>query len=284
MRSPCQCPGTARSLASAGRWLISTSGVTNFLPRLCVRARGTRSARPVRKHAVSSRRSAPRPWTCKAWQIASCEMRMDSASGKSGGSRLAICSGLCDLAQRRSFRRPCRRPIQRTSGPCSDLPSTVVTVPASRSCTYCLNASPAASLATFGRRARRSACHCAVVARYPSRPLRVAALRRSSREIADGARPSRRAASRTPAPCARSTAISSRSANDKYRPGRGVRLTGRIPPLSRNQRVPTAGDTPASMPASSPGIPFAIAAQNRCRCSRRATGGRPGERIAGRPA
>ena len=55
IRSPSQCPGTARSAASAGRSLIITSGVTNFLPRPRVRARGTRSARPVRRHAVSSR-------------------------------------------------------------------------------------------------------------------------------------------------------------------------------------------------------------------------------------
>jgi putative transposase len=67
IRSPSQCPGTARSAASAGRWLIRISGVTNFLPRPRVRARGTRSARPVRRHAVSSRRSAPRPWTYRAW-------------------------------------------------------------------------------------------------------------------------------------------------------------------------------------------------------------------------
>jgi predicted TIM-barrel fold metal-dependent hydrolase len=47
--------------------LIMISGVTNFLPRPRVRARGTRSARPVRRHAVSSRCSAPRPWTYRAW-------------------------------------------------------------------------------------------------------------------------------------------------------------------------------------------------------------------------
>ena len=46
------------------------------------------------------------------------------------------------------------------------------------------------SFAGFGRRARRSACHCAVEARYSRRPLRVAALRRSSLEIVDGERPS----------------------------------------------------------------------------------------------
>ena len=63
MRSPSQCPGTARSSASAGRWLTITSGATCDLPRPRLRARGTRSARPVRRQAVSSRRSAPRPWT-----------------------------------------------------------------------------------------------------------------------------------------------------------------------------------------------------------------------------
>ena len=56
IRSPSQCPGTARSAASAGRWLIITSSVMKPLPRSPTRARGTRSARPVRRHAVSSRR------------------------------------------------------------------------------------------------------------------------------------------------------------------------------------------------------------------------------------
>ena len=63
--------------------------------------------------------------------------------------------------------------------------------------------------------ARRSACHCAVVARYSSLPLCVAAFRRTSREIVDGARRSRRAIARPLAPWARRMAISSRSANDR---------------------------------------------------------------------
>lgn len=67
IRSPSQCPGTALSATSAGRSLIMSSGVMNFLPRALMRARGTRSARPVRKHALRSRRSAPRPWTYTAW-------------------------------------------------------------------------------------------------------------------------------------------------------------------------------------------------------------------------
>ena len=56
-----------------------------------------------------------------------------------------------------------------------------------------------------------------------------------------------------------------------------------MPPLPRNHRDPTAGDTPAATPASSLDNPSAIASENRCRCSRRATGGRPGDRIAACP-
>jgi hypothetical protein len=60
MRSPSQWPGTARSAASAGRWLIMISGETKVLPRPRVRALGTRNTRPVRKQAVSSRRKTPK--------------------------------------------------------------------------------------------------------------------------------------------------------------------------------------------------------------------------------
>src|SRR5215212_9511674 len=56
-----------------------------------------------------------------------------------------------------------------------------------------------------------------------------------------------------------------------------------MPPPSRNHRVPTAWDTPHTTAASSLDTPSAIAFQNRCRCSRRATGGRPGDRIGGLP-
>src|SRR5436309_6043335 len=56
-----------------------------------------------------------------------------------------------------------------------------------------------------------------------------------------------------------------------------------MPPACRNHRTPTAGDTPASAAASSLAHPAAIAAQNRRRSSRRATGGRPGDRSASRP-
>ena len=57
-----------------------------------------------------------------------------------------------------------------------------------------------------------------------------------------------------------------------------------MPPHSRNQRVPTAGDTPAATAASSLDRPRATSSQNLCRCSRRPTGGQPGERIRRRRA
>src|SRR4051794_41948406 len=56
-----------------------------------------------------------------------------------------------------------------------------------------------------------------------------------------------------------------------------------MPPAFLNHRVPTAGDTPASTAAASLATPAAIAAQNRRRSSRPATGGRPGENRGARP-
>src|SRR3954447_14363891 len=219
--------------------------------------------------------------------MASWLTRMVSSSGKSSRKRRAICSGLQAVAQRRSCRRPCRRPFHGTTGPRTAAPFGAITRPASRSCTERRSGSLIASLADFGRRADRSACHCAVMARYARAPLRVAALRRSSREIVDGARSSRRAIWRTPCRCARQSAISSRSANDRERPDSGfddgARWDGGMPPALRNQRAPTAGDTPAPTAASSLEHPAAMAAQNRWRSSRRATEGRPGEGKALRP-
>jgi hypothetical protein len=134
-------------------------------------------------------------------------------------------------------------------------------------------------LETFGRLARRSACHCAVVARYSKRKVRVEALRRNSLEIVDGDRFSRRAIARTPTRWARRIAISSRSANERQRPDSGANEIGGIPPPSRNHRLPTACEIPAAAAASSLDQPAAIASQNRCRSSRRAVDGRPGDHI-----
>src|SRR3954464_14085657 len=208
-------------------------------------------------------------------------MRMVSSPGKSIRRRREICPGLHALAHRRCCRRPCRRPFQATAGPPTAARHGGAPAPDRRSCTYVRRAAVVASLALFGRRAARSACHCAVLARYSSPPLRVAALRRNSREIVDAARPSRRAISRMPWPCARHSPISSRSANTRYRSdggfADGASVVGGMPPASRNQRAPTAGDTPASIAAASLARPAAIAAQNRRRFSRCATPGRPGD-------
>ena len=208
-------------------------------------------------------------------------IRIVASPGKSSRRRREICCGLHARAQRRFCRRPCRRPFQDTAGPGTGAPSGVTTAPASRSCTYVRKAVFTASFACFGRRAARSACHCAVVARYSRPPLRVAALRRSSRDTVDADRSKRRATSRTPKPCTRRIASSSRSANDRYRPDGafddGPSAAGGMPPASRNHRAPTAGDTPAHTPAFSLDWPAAIAVQNRRRSSHRATGGRPGD-------
>ncbi len=130
--------------------------------------------------------------------MASWEIRIEGSSGKLSANRLAICSGLHDLAQRRSLRGPWWRPIHRMSGPGTGPPSARVITPERRSLTYSRSCSFAASLDTLGRLARRSACHWAVEARYSRRYVRVEALRRSSREIVEGSRPRRRAISRTP--------------------------------------------------------------------------------------
>src|SRR5690606_15916277 len=92
----------------------------------------------------------------------------------------------------------------------------------------------------------------------------------------------RRAISRTPTFCARSSAISSRSENDRYRPEGGERSKSGIPPECLNQRDPTAGDTPQAAAASSVDSPFATSTQNR-RSNSRLNPGRPGENISGLP-
>ena len=112
--------------------------------------------------------------------------------------------------------------------------------------------------------------------------LRVAALRRSSRDIVDGDLPIRIAICRMLIPCARMTAMSSRSEKDRYLPDTGASSIGGIPPACRNQRVPTGPDTPHATAASSLVSPRAICTQNARSRSRR-TGGRPGDSITARP-
>ncbi|MDP9461898.1 MAG: hypothetical protein M3Q22_17130 [Actinomycetota bacterium] len=58
--------------------------------------------------------------------------------------------------------------------------------------------------------------------------------------------------------------------------------SGGIPPPWRNHRDPTGADIPHATAASSLDNPAAIRRQN-CRSTSRRGGGRPGERIGGRP-
>ena len=90
----------------------------------------------------------------------------------------------------------------------------------SLACTHSRSPASPASFAVFGRRARSSACACAASARYLPRSRCYGA---TSRLTVDGARPSRAAIARTDSPAASPTAISSRSATDRYRPHRPPR-------------------------------------------------------------
>src|SRR6266851_1236472 len=141
---------------------------------------------------------------------------------------------------------------------------------ASRAWTQPRSRSFPASFAVFGRRARNSACACAATARYP--PCR-GLLRRISRLTVDGARPSRAAITRSGSPAATPTAISSRSATDRYRPPAGPGPLPFTPPAARNQ-ASAAPPPPAATAASRHGSPARTASQKTSR-SARGTGSRP---------
>src|SRR3984957_6908511 len=64
--------------------------------------------------------------------MASWLMRMVASSAKSTGRRRALCSGLQAFAHRRSFRGPCRRLFQDTTGPGTGAPLGATTTPANR--------------------------------------------------------------------------------------------------------------------------------------------------------
>ena len=221
--------------------------------------------------------------------MASCEMRIASSSGKSISSLAEICAGrsrpapIADAGAGptgASSRRPvgrapqCRSPAR--SGPPGGPPRS--------------GAAPRCPRASTPWTASRPDLHAIARSWRGTRSCRGGSPRRfrSSREIVDAARPRCQAMGRTPRPWARSSAISSRSAKERQRPegsaADGARCVGGMPPASLNHRDPTTGDTPASRPASSLVRPAAIAAQNRTRSARRATGGRPGERSAPRNA
>jgi hypothetical protein len=132
-----------------------------------------------------------------------------------------------------------------------------------------------ASPVSDDRQAGSSAFHCAADTRYSSSASRVAALRRSSREIVDGSRPSLRAISRTQTSCARGIASCSSSGNGRYWPLGSVNSLVDIPTPCRNRWAPTAGGTPTVSAAHSELKPvvtspeLAFDAALGCRCPRR---------------
>jgi hypothetical protein len=129
-----------------------------------------------------------------------------------------------------------------------------------------------ASPVSDDRQAGSSALHCATDTRYSSSASRVAALRRSSREIVDGSRPSLRAISRTQTSCARGIASCSSSGNGRYWPLGSVNSLVDIPTPCRNRWAPTAGGTPTVSAAHSELKPvvtspeLAFDAALGCRC------------------
>ena len=86
----------------------------------------------------------------------------------------------------------------------------------------------------------------------------------SSLDTVDGARPIRLAIARTDSPAATPTAISSRSANDRYRPCRFRPRRGLTPPAAASNRRPVLRLVPTASAASLRNWPACNAAQNRC--------------------
>ena len=165
--------------------------------------------------------------------------------------------------------RECRQADERSrqAGP-ARTHATARCPPASPSSDASLPAVPSTAPPRRGRPAYRSGLpRCGVVHERRSR----------GRDRSCGA------ISRTPLSWTLSSAISSRSANDKYRPVGSSRLSGVIPPAWRNHRDPTGHDTPTPADASTVVIPVVIRRQNS-RCTARDGSGRPGDRIAGRNA
>ena len=219
-------------------------------------------------------------------------MRMVASSAKSTGRRRAICSGLQAFAHRRSFRGPCRRLFQDTTGPGTGARSEPqrrqTTVPRHRFLTpRCAQASP-----RFGRRAARSACHCAVVARYARPPLRVGVAPQLSgdcrchspepaSDLLHGVALNAKERDLPPAPQTRDT---DHRAASPVSPNIGWRHAPCLPePASSRWKMSPPWtscsyrlrDTDTDRSITPLAVPAAIAARNRRSSSRPATNGRP---------
>src|SRR3954451_1517034 len=124
------------------------------------------------------------------------------------------------------------------------------------------------SLNGLGRRARSPARLCAAYGAYLVRLARPAAgagpLRRSSRLIVEGARPSRAAIPRIEAPARCRSAICSRSSSDRYLADTTRGAAGGRPPESRRHRYPCRRSTPTASQACEEDVPAVTSSQTRC--------------------
>jgi hypothetical protein len=115
---------------------------------------------------------------CVEWICRIAATAVDPVSGSSVRRR-----GRCRTRRRASVRqRGLLRPFHAGPAGPTTRPAVSRTTPECRSCTYSRKRSLVASSATLGRRARRSACHCATDGLYSRRHVRVDAFRRNSRE------------------------------------------------------------------------------------------------------
>ena len=284
IRSPSQCPGTARSSASAGRSLIMTSSVTKSLPRRA-RARGTRSARPG---AQARGQLAPERATALHIQRLVDRLVRDThrliigeverAAGRRSapGSTTSPSAGPCAGRDAdRSTERPDRPPHRRQAAPQprTDDPAHTAQLARSRP------AWPASDAARAGPHATAPWSPDTRDRRRESRRCDAARARSST---ASG-----RAAGRSPAPRSPLGAqqrdllpLGERQVAPRQR---RLELTDGIPPPSRNHRTPTTGDTPASTPAASLVAPRGDRRPEPLPMLPAPAGGRPGDRITGRP-
>src|SRR4249920_3524576 len=128
-----------------------------------------------------------------------------------------------------------------------------------------------ASLATFGRRARSLARRCARQPRYLLRPP----LAWTSREIVEGARPTRPAMARNDRPASRPERISSRSVADNLADDGSHSIRRATPPASLITRYTHRVDLATSRATSTARIPSATSPMIRLRSWRVSFGYRP---------
>ena len=284
IRSPSQCPGTARSAASAGRSLIMTSAVTKLLA-----AAAGAGPRDAQRPAGAQARGQLAPQRAAALHV---QRLVDRLVGDP--HRLIIgevdpqpAGDLLRAPRRRPPpvlpARPCRRPFHaRPPGPApasrragDRAGQPVLHVLAQRVVGGELGRlrAPGAPLGV-PLRGRRPVLQPPAARRGVAAQLPRDRRRRPAQPAGDlaHARCPGAAAARSP-PARRTTDTAPTAAR---------RMIGAIPPPSRNHRDPTGPDTPHATAASSLVSPSAISTQNRRSTSRRA-GGRPGDRIAGRP-